>query len=191
MQMLEELIQLDKEVFLILNGMGKPNWDGFWMFVTNKLSSTPIYLILLILTYKQLGLRKTLIALAAVAVLILVTDQLANFFKYGVQRLRPCYDQEVSTAMRLVKNSCGGKYGYFSAHAANSFAVASFFTFLLRSKFKYVGFLLFFWAILIAYSRIYIGVHFPLDVLTGMVIGLGISWLFAKLYLLTLYKFQL
>ena len=189
--MLEELIQFDKEVFLFLNGMGNANWDGFWMFVTNKLSSTPVYLILLILTYKQLGLRKTLIALAAIAILILVTDQLANFFKYGVQRLRPCYDHEVSTVMRLVKTSCGGKFGYFSAHAANSFAVASFFTFLLRSRFKYIGFLLFFWAILIAYSRIYIGVHFPLDVLTGMAIGLGISWLFAKLYLLTLYKFQI
>ena len=189
--MFEELIQLDKEMFLFLNGLGNSNWDMFWMFATNKLSSIPLYFILLVLAYKKMGLRKTLVVLLTVAILILVTDQLANFFKYGVQRLRPCYDQDVSTIMRLVKNSCGGRFGYFSAHAANSFAVASFFTFLLKSKFKYIGLLLFFWAIIVAYSRIYIGVHFPLDVLTGVIIGLGMGWLFAKLYIFALHKFQL
>jgi len=189
--MLEELVQLDKELFLFLNGLGNSNWDGFWMFATNKFTSIPVYIVLLVLTYMQLGLRKTLVVLLTIAFLILVTDQLANFFKYGVQRLRPCYDQDVSTVMRLVKNSCGGRFGYFSAHAANSFALASFFTFLLKSKFRYVGLLLFLWAGIVAYSRIYIGVHFPLDVLTGAVIGLGMSWLFAKLYIFALYKFQL
>jgi len=189
--MFEELIQLDKELFLFLNGLGNSNWDGFWMFATNKLSSVPIYFILLVLAYKQLGLRKTLIVLFTVAILILVTDQLANFFKYGVQRLRPCYDQEVSTIMRLVKNSCGGRFGYFSAHAANSFAVASFFIFLLKSKLRFIGLLLFFWASIVSYSRVYIGVHFPMDVLSGAVIGSGMSWLFAKLYIFALHKFQL
>lgn len=189
--MLDELVQLDKEVFLFLNGLGTPNWDGFWMFATNKLSSIPLYLVLLILAYRQLGLRKMLMVLGTVAILILVTDQLANFFKYGVQRLRPCYDPEVSGLMRLVKSSCGGKFGYFSAHAANSFAIASFFTFLLKPTFKHIGLLLFLWALIVAYSRIYIGVHFPLDVLTGIVIGLGLGWLFTKLYIFTLHKYQL
>lgn len=189
--MLEELIQLDKEVFLFLNNLGNANWDGFWLFVTNKLNSIPLYLVLLVLAYRQLGLRKTLVVLFTVALLILVTDQLANFFKYGVQRLRPCYDQEINEIMRLVKKSCGGKFGYFSAHAANSFAVASFFTFLLKPRYRFIGFVLFFWAFAVAYSRIYIGVHFPLDVLTGICIGLGLSWLFAKLYIFALHKFQL
>lgn len=189
--MLEELVQFDKDLFLFLNGLGNSNWDGFWMFATNKFTSIPIYIVLLALTYMQLGLRKTLVVLLTIALLILVTDQLANFFKYGVQRLRPCYDQDVSTVMRLVKNSCGGRFGYFSAHAANSFALASFFTFLLKSKFRYIGLLLFLWAGIVAYSRIYIGVHFPLDVLTGAAIGLGMSWLFAKLYIFALNKFQL
>lgn len=189
--MLEELVQLDKEVFLFLNNLGNTDWDSFWMFVTNKLSSIPLYLILLILVYKQLGLRKTFVVLFTVAIMILVTDQLANFFKYGVQRLRPCYDLEVNEIMRLVKNSCGGRFGYFSAHAANSFAVAFFFTFLLKPNYRFIGFLLFFWAIIVAYSRIYIGVHFPLDVLTGIGIGLGLSWLFTKLYIFALHKYQL
>ncbi|NND78837.1 MAG: phosphatase PAP2 family protein [Maribacter sp.] len=189
--MLEELVQFDKDLFLFLNGLGNPNWDGFWMFATNKFTSIPIYIVLLALTYMQLGLRKTLVVLLTIAFLILVTDQLANFFKYGVERLRPYYDQDVSTVMRLVKNSCGGRFGYFSAHAANSFALASFFTFLLKYKFKYIGLLLLLWAGIVAYSRIYIGVHFPLDVLTGAAIGLGMSWLFAKLYIFALNKFQL
>ncbi|MBD0851033.1 phosphatase PAP2 family protein [Maribacter arenosus] len=189
--MLEELLQLDKDAFLFLNSLGSPTWDGFWMFVTNKLSSIPIYFILLVLVYRQWGLRKTLVVLATVAILILVTDQLANFFKYGVQRLRPCYDPQVSGLMRLVKSSCGGKFGYFSAHAANSFAIVLFFTILLRKSFKYIGFLLFLWAIIVAYSRIYIGVHFPLDIITGALIGMGMGWIFAMLYIFTLHKFQL
>lgn len=189
--MLEELIHLDKEVFLFLNNLGNSNWDPFWMFITNKFSSIPVYVILLFLSYKQLGLKKTLILTLTAVLLIVATNGLADFFKYGVQRLRPCYDAEVNDLMRLVKNSCGGKFGYFSAHAANSFAVAFFFTLLLRSKFKYIGFILIFWALMVAYSRIYIGVHFPLDVLTGIFVGILFSWLFARLYIFATHKFNL
>lgn len=188
--MLEELVHLDKELFLYLNNLGSESWDSFWLFVTNKISSIPLYLILLYLSYRQLGIKKTLLLLITTALLITCTDQLANFFKNGVQRLRPCYDPEVSELMRLVKSYCGGRFGYFSAHAANSFAVAFFFTYLLGSKFRYIGIFLIAWAVFIAYSRIYIGVHFPLDVLTGVVIGLILSWLFAKLYIFAIHKYH-
>lgn len=129
--------------------------------------------------------------LLAVALLITCTDQLANFFKYGVQRLRPCHNPELTDLMRLVKRSCGGKYGYFSAHATNSFAIAFFFAYLFRSKFGFMGIFLIFWAIFVSYSRIYLGVHFPLDVISGMLTGLILSWLFAKLYIFALQKFHL
>ena len=181
--MLEELLLYDKELFLYLNGLGTDSWDGFWMFVTNKLNSIPLYLVLLVICYKQFGLKKTLIMLVSVALLITATDQLSNFFKYGVQRLRPCHNPEISELMRLVKKSCGGKFGYFSAHAANHFSIAVFFTYLLKNKFKYIGFLLFIWAFAIAYSRIYIGVHFPLDVVTGIAIGIVLGWVFVKLHI--------
>lgn len=188
--MWDELIRHDKELFLFLNNLGTPEWDSFWMFMTNKVSlgNLAVYSFLLMATYRQFGLKKTLLTVVTVGLMILVTDQLANFFKYGVQRLRPCYDPEVNELMRLVKSSCGGKFGYFSAHAANNFSVAFFFTMLLRSKFRYIGIFLIVWAILVAYSRIYIGVHFPLDVLSGTVIGLIFSWLFVKLYIFALEK---
>ncbi len=186
--MWEELIHHDRELFLFLNNLGNPTWDGFWMFVTNKFSAIPLYLALLLLTYRQFGLKKLVVVLVTVALMILVTDQLSNFFKYGIQRLRPCYDPDLNGFVRLVKNSCGGKFGYFSAHAANNYAVAFFFTFLLRSKFRYIGIFLMVWAFLVAYSRIYIGVHFPLDVVTGALIGLIFSWLFTKLAIFAVEK---
>ncbi len=189
--MFEELVQYDKDLFLFLNNLGSAPWDGFWLFVTSKWSSIPLYALLLVLCYKNWGWRRTLLMLLTVALLITCTDQLANFFKYGVQRLRPCHDPTLTGLMRLVKPSCGGSYGYFSAHAANSFAIAFFFSYLLVSKFKYIGIFLIFWAIFVSYSRIYLGVHFPLDVISGILIGLMLSWLFAKLYIFALQKFHL
>jgi len=189
--MLEEILKYDREVFLMLNNMGTETWDGFWMFITNKFSSIPVYLILILLSYKQFGLKKTAILVLAAVLMITATNGLADFFKYGVQRLRPCFDPEVNELARLVKNTCGGKYGYFSAHAGNTMAVAVFFSFLLKEKFKFVGIILLIWAVCIGYSRIYIGVHFPLDVFTGMVVGLFFGWLFAKLFIFALLKIRL
>ncbi|MEM9000482.1 MAG: phosphatase PAP2 family protein [Bacteroidota bacterium] len=187
---MEELLQLDKVLFLFLNGLGTEGWDGFWLIVTDKKSSIPLYATLLFFTYKSFGLKRTLLVLLMVALLITVTDQLANFFKYGVKRFRPCHDEALIELMRLVKNRCGGKYGYFSAHAGNSFAIASFFVFLLQDRFKQYRYLLLVWAALVAYSRIYVGVHFPLDVLTGALIGLFFGWLFSKLYIFTHQKIR-
>ncbi len=186
--MLEELIQWDHEVFLFLNGLGTETWDSFWMFMTKTGNSAPLYVLLLYLTYKSFGLKGTAVVLVSTALLITCTDQLSNFFKYGVGRLRPCHDPEISGIMRLVKSYCGGKFGYFSAHAANSFAPATFFALLFRKKVKYIGLVLMVWAIVVAYSRIYIGVHYPLDVLTGMFIGIFFGWIFARLAIFAFQK---
>lgn len=189
--MLEELVKLDQELFLFLNQMGSESWDSFWLVLTNKWTSIPLYLVLLVFSYMHMGWRKTLLLLLVIALLITCTDQLANFFKYGVMRLRPCHDPELADQVRLVKASCGGKYGYFSAHAANSFAIATYFIYLLNSRFPLLKYLLLLWALLVAYSRIYIGVHFPLDVCTGLLIGGFFGWTFYRLTIFASYKLNL
>jgi undecaprenyl-diphosphatase len=188
---LEELLHIDKEIFVFLNNLGSPAWDGFWLFMTNKWSSVPLYLLLLILAYRQLGPKKTLLLLVSIALLITVSDQLSNFFKLGVGRPRPCYDPELDGLFRLVKASCGGKFGYYSAHASNSFAIAVFFMHFFRKSHKAMALSLLLWALVVSYSRIYVGVHFPLDVISGALAGTLMGWLFYRLYILTLDRLRL
>lgn len=181
--MIETLIQKDHELFLYLNGLGTPSWDFFWQYISSKFSAIPIYLCLLALCFEKYGLKKTLVLLITVALLITVSDQLSNFFKYGLGRLRPCHNPEFMDVMRLVKSRCGGKFSYFSAHASNAFAVAVFFGRVLKAHVKGIGLVLVLWAALVAYSRVYIGVHFPLDILTGACLGSLFAWLFSKLFI--------
>ncbi len=117
-----------------------------------------------------------------VALLILVTDQATNLFKDGLERLRPCHEPVLKEMVRLVKPSCGGLYGYFSGHASNSFALAVFFSCIFGVKYIRLPFLLLFVAFLVAYSRIYIGVHYPLDVVSGMVFGSLVGMVFYPIW---------
>lgn len=187
---MEELIHLDQELFLYLNGLGTPAFDGFWMFITGKWNAIPLYVVLLYLLYKKTGVKETVITILVIGLMIAGTDQLANLFKKVLfLRPRPCHEEVVSEAMRLVKSYCGGKYGYFSAHAASSMALAVFLGRIFKPYFKYMGALLLVWAILVGYSRIYIGVHYPADVLTGMFFGSVIALLLYKLQLYLVYRF--
>lgn len=175
--MLEDIVKWDRSMFTLLNGWGTAQWDPFWLFITDKWSSIPLYVLLLVLCFYFFGWKRTLLILGVVAVMITVSDQLSNMFKYGFERLRPCYDPELESVIRLVKSSCGGKYGYFSAHASNSTAVAAFFGLLFMRHARILAWVLPIWALTVAYSRIYLGVHFPLDVLTGIVLGGSIGTL--------------
>lgn len=169
--MLELLQSIDRDLFVFLNGLGSPSWDAFWLLLSEKTVGAPLVLFFLWKLYDTYGLVVSLKAILAVGLLILATDQLANAFKYGFARPRPCYETDLNGMFRLVKSSCGGAYGFFSAHAANSMAVAIFMGMLLRqlwSWFIFVGVLL---ALMVGYSRIYLGVHYPFDVFIGFFIG--------------------
>ena len=120
---------------------------------------------------------KSYISLFFISLLILFTDQISGFFKDFFERLRPCHDSSINSIIRTVKESCGGLYSFFSSHASNSFALASFFYFLMAKKNKYIK-LLFVWALIVSYSRIYIGVHYPLDIVCGTFFGLSSGYLF-------------
>ncbi|QQX76846.1 MULTISPECIES: phosphatase PAP2 family protein [Aequorivita] len=175
--MIEELLKYDTELFLFLNNLGNTSWDGFWRFVTEKWSSIPIYAILLYLIFKNYGWKGTLVIIVCVALMITATDQIANLFKYGVKRPRPCQVEDLKAIMRFVADGCG-RYGYFSAHAASSMAAAVFLGLSLQKWYSYLPFLLLLWAVITGYSRIYLGVHYPLDVISGMAFGGLTGWLF-------------
>ena len=185
---MEELIQLDHEVFLYLNNLGTDTWDWFWILVSEKFAAIPFYAFLLFLIYKNYKLKGTLITLVIVAAMITCTDQLANVFKDGFERLRPCRQEGVMEYVRLVADYCG-KFGYFSAHAASSTALAIFIGIILKKFYKNIMFYMIIWALIVSYSRIYLGVHYPSDVITGIVIGTIIGGIWGVIQQYFVYKY--
>ena len=186
---METLIEYDQELFLFLNGLGAESWDGFWLVVTNKLSSIPLYALLLFFIYQKYGIKGTIITAIVVAAMITSTDQLSDFFKNFIQRPRPCKVFSWEETMRFIAPRCG-RYGYFSGHATSSMATAVFAGLALQSKYRYLIFILLFWAVFVGYSRIYVGVHYPGDVLTGMIVGGILGLVFYKLQQFFLAKYN-
>ncbi|MEO8773319.1 MAG: phosphatase PAP2 family protein [Gelidibacter sp.] len=190
--MFEQILQWDTDAFIYLNSLGTTTWDSFWLAYTSKFNWIPFYAVLLYLLYKQMQVKAFFTTIVIVALMIAVTDQITNLFKNGFHRLRPCHLAEIIDSMRLVKAYCGGQYGFFSAHASNTMAAAFFIGLTLKKRFKYLIYILTVWAILMSYSRIYIGVHYPLDVLLGMLFGVLTGTLFYKLnvYIISRFKFN-
>jgi len=172
--MLDQLIEFDTELFLYLNRLGTETWDWFWMAYTTKWHWIPFYALLAYLLYKRLGTKMVVLTIIIAILMISFTDQITNLFKSGFERFRPCHQDGVKDIMRLVKENCGGRYGYFSGHSSNSMGVAMLVGLMLKNKYKYLIYILVIWAILMGYSRIYIGVHYPLDVISGFIFG-GLS----------------
>jgi len=178
--MLDQLLQYDTELFLFLNNLGNTSWDGFWLAYTTKINWVPFYALLLYLMYRHLGKKRILFTIAIVALMILFTDQITNLFKNGFERLRPCHVDALIHQMRIVREGCGGRFGFFSGHASNSMAVAIFVGLMLKNRYKYLIYILVVWSMVMAYSRIYVGVHYPLDVFCGIIFGSVSGYLFYR-----------
>jgi len=177
--MLEKISTLDSELLVFLNGLGSTTYDGFWLLITKQLVWMPFFLLLVYLLYKKFGWKQLLIILGFVAVLILFTDQTANLFKATFQRNRPCNDPELAGIIRIVKP--GSTYSFFSGHAINSMATTTFVFLFLRKYYQYT-FFVFVFPLLFGFSRIYLGLHFPADILTGYLFGIAYGILFYKLH---------
>jgi len=178
--MIDQLILNDQELFLFLNNLGTPTWDAFWLLITNKLTFIPLYALLLFFIYKKFGLKTLAFSVLLIVLMVTFTDQITNLFKDGFQRARPCRQEGVMEKMRFIAVRCG-KYGFFSGHASNTMAAAVFAGLLLKPYYKNLIFILLFWSVIVAYSRIYVGVHYPLDVVCGMTFGALSGFMFYKI----------
>ena len=180
MSLLDKIIRLDKELMVLLNGMGTESWDSFWLICTDQLSWIPLYLLFFYLIFKSLGWKKGLALVLLAALLVTFSDQFTVFLKDSFERLRPNRDPEISDTIRILKNN--SSFSFVSGHATTSMAVSLLMYLTLRDKYRYT-YLFFIWPLMFAYSRIYIGVHFPLDVLSGALLGALIGYLFYRISL--------
>ena len=187
--MIDNLLELDKIIFIFLNGLGSPSFDIFWLIITNKILNAIIYLLLAFYFFKKTNFKYFSLMILTISVLILFTDQFTNFIKHTVSRPRPCHEADLESVIRLVKENCGGAYGYFSAHASNSFALAFFFS-RLFSKQKWLTIMLISFAFIVSYSRIYIGVHYPLDVFSGIILGSFSGYIIYSFWKKFIFDFQ-
>lgn len=167
--MIEFFQHLDHQLFFILNHHFGPGMDQFMYIVTQIPTWFPLYLLIFWFFYRKLGWKGFLAAVLAAALMILVTDQTCNFFKTYTPKFRPTHNPAIMHLVNTVNNYRGGLYGTVSGHAANSFAIAAFTSLIFRRKWVTAGMML--WAALVAYSRLYVGVHFPLDIFFGTLLG--------------------
>ena len=188
--MIEEILKLDSKLFLYLNNLGTPEFDAFWTTLSKTEANILMYLFLICLFFYVQKIRPKFLnifyLIFVIALMITISDQGANLFKDSFQRLRPCYNESLKDSLRLVKENCGGKYGFFSAHASNSFSLAIFFGLLFKNRIRYIILITIVYATLISFSRIYLGVHFPIDIIVGSFFGLFVGFI---MYILVYLKF--
>jgi len=190
--MIEKILNYDTELFLYLNNLRTTKYDKFWILLSEIETNIVFYLLALgiFIFYSKTKLNSKLIFLLTfIIILILIADQSSNLFKDFFERLRPCYNESINSTVRLVKESCGGRFGFFSAHASNSFSLAIFFGLLLKKHSSIFIYISLVFASFISYSRIYLGVHFPLDIIFGGIFGILNGFIIFRLYQLFIKSF--
>jgi undecaprenyl-diphosphatase len=176
------LERLDQQLFLFLNSFNSPFCDQVMHAISGKIIWVPLYLAILVylgVKYK----RKFLIILIFIIVAATLSDQASVLVKILVHRLRPCYEPTLQGLVHIVNGECGGKLSFVSSHATNSFDVALLSLLFIKKRWYSISIIL--WALVIGFSRIYLGVHYPGDVICGSLLGALIGWSVYSLYVLT------
>lgn len=185
MEWFQNILEIDKEVFLYLNSLHNDFWDTIMLMVTRKETWIPFYAVIIYYFIKNYRI-KALPIMLFLALSILLSDQISVFLKESIQRFRPVHDPVIGPLVHNVLRK-GSYYGFVSSHAANGFAIFIFTSRILKNRgFSY---LMLFWTILFAYSRIYSGVHYPLDILGGAVLGWAIGEMCFKLLMVVENRF--
>ena len=184
--MLEQIIQFDQELFLLINrGLGNTVFDWLLPILRNPFTWSPLYLFLIIFFIKHYGKTGILIVACTLITFGISDATSSHLIKKSVKRVRPCNDVVFKSEVTL-RARCGSGFSFTSSHATNHFAMAMFWIVLFRRKWRHALWLCLVWAISISFSQIYVGVHYPLDILSGAIIGtligLGTGTLFKRFY---------
>lgn len=179
---MNDLLVLDQQLFLFLNSLHATWLDPIMIAVSGKLTWIPLYLLIVYLVYRKQQWRGLLWFVVCAGLVILLADRISVLaFKDIFQRLRPCHESAIADYVYLPSGHKGGLYGFVSSHAANTFGIAVLTALFLQKR--WATLLLLIWALWVSYSRIYMGVHYPGDVLCGAILGAGIAsaiWLGAR-----------
>ena len=177
--MWEELLQWDKDAFVYLNGLGRRPFDNFWSTITEIQTWIPLFLFFIVLFFWKHKKQEALLKVTAVVLLAVFITFLTHWTKVSVARFRPNNDLAINEFIRILKSPVD--YSFFSGHASSSFAITVLVFLFLRPKIKWVS-LFFLWPLLFSYSRIYVGVHYPTDIIIGALVGSLSGLLFYFLY---------
>ncbi len=187
--MWDDLVQIDRDIFVFINSLWIGEFDGFWLFVTQIENWIPLYLFIFYLLFKKLSRPTNFIAIASVFAIAYITLFLTNVVKNYVERLRPNNEPLLMDSIRILQTP--ENFSFWSGHSAVSFAVATFCVILLFPKTKDGNhpdrfskwiLLLYLWPITFAFSRIFVGVHYPFDVTVGMLVGLVMGTITAMVF---------
>jgi undecaprenyl-diphosphatase len=179
-----DLLANDKAVFAVLNGKWTNSFFDILMpWFRDAKNWIPLYIVILTLLFYKWG-KKAWKWVLMVVINITLTDQISSsFFKPYFHRLRPCADPTLMHQSRLLLDHCSGGFSFTSSHAANHFGLAMFIVMTLQPLLKNYRYLFLIWAAIISYAQVYVGVHFPLDVFAGAIIGIAVGYLNSKLYI--------
>lgn len=178
--MIEEILEYDKQLFIYLNNLGVESWDGFWLFITSKFSMIPFYIFMVFILYKFKG-KEFWKPLLFTLLTVLLCDRISvELFKEMFERLRPTHDPTMEGLFRALQGK-GGKYTFVSSHATNVFGMTTWFYLYLNKKYPAVKWM-FLWAAFVSYSRIYVGKHYPVDIVGGAILGFVIGFSVFKMY---------
>lgn len=167
--MLEFLNNIDTKLFLFLNGAHSGFWDAVMWQVSGRAQWIPLYVFILGLLIYRFRLKALWITIGTIVMIALIDQASVHLFKNVFERLRPCHEPGLEGLVYIVRDSCGGRYGFVSSHAANTFGLTVFTGRFIRNRWYWAGMAC--WVLLVGYSRIYLGVHYPGDILGGMALG--------------------
>lgn len=177
--MLDQLLKWDREALIFINNLGEESYDMYWLAITLTANWIPLFLLLLLILFWKCPIKEALVGFITVVALVLFVLLLTNFTKEIIARPRPSNDEDLKSLIRVLRIPTD--YSFFSGHAASSFAITSFWFLLVRKKIKW-AWAFFIWPVLFSVSRIYIGVHFPIDILAGALVGTLSAFGFYVLY---------